>query len=428
MTGVTGVRFAHGRRIARLLGALLSAQALVQVLGLLSGFFLLRWLSVEDYAQYTVAFGFSATLGALIDLGFTGAVMPLVGARARDPGVFGAYVRAALHLRGRLAAFTLPLSAIAFFALTSGRGWGIGLQIGLFATVALSLLARTMVDIFALPLLMNNAYRSFYSSQVSTSGLRLAAHGLLFATRGLTSVSASLVNAVSALINGVTYRRSASHHIDLPAKADAQYTREIRRMVAPALPGLLFSAFQGQITVLLVSAFGRVESIAEVGALSRLGALFAVVGGINQVLIAPRFPQVPRQLLVRQSAMVIGAAAALGIFLAVGAFTFPEPLLFLLGPAYDNLRSEVAWYIVSASLMFLAGVLYAINLARRFIWWWTTALGLGLIVLAQLASAALFDLGSTLELQYFATVTGLAACLGQFPPLLHGLRSGPRII
>ncbi len=420
--------FAGRVRVVRLVGGVLSAQTVAQLLTLASGFLLLRWMSIESYAQYTIAFGFLATLSGLLDLGFMAAVMPLVGTRANDANLIGGYLRAALHLRGRMAMVVVPVSAVVFFVLTAGHRWGVVEQLGLFATVLLGLFARAMIDTFSLPLLMHNAYRSFYSAQVSTSIGRIAAHALLQLTRGLTGFTASLVNALVVLVNGLLYRRSAAAHSDLPARVDPVRAREIRRMAAPAVPGLIFYAFQGQITILLVAVFGRTEAIAQVGALSRVGALFVVFASLNQVLIAPRFPRIEVSMLSRRIAQTAAAAAALGAVLTAVAFLVPQPLLFLLGPAYDGLRTEVAWFVLGAGLAFLAGVLYTMNLARRFVWWWSTALGLGMIVLTQLASAVTLDLASPLELQYFAALTGVAACVAQVVPLIHGLRHGPRIV
>jgi len=50
---------------------------------------LLRWLSVEAYAQYSVAFGFQNTLGVLVDLGISGSIVALVGDRGSDKEIVG---------------------------------------------------------------------------------------------------------------------------------------------------------------------------------------------------------------------------------------------------------------------------------------------------------------------------------------------------
>ncbi len=62
----------------------LAGQTSVQLLNLMTGFFLLRWLSVEQYAQYSVALGFQSTLSMPIYLGFSGSITALVGERSSD--------------------------------------------------------------------------------------------------------------------------------------------------------------------------------------------------------------------------------------------------------------------------------------------------------------------------------------------------------
>ena len=421
-----GGHFSRARRVVRLLAAVVAAQSAAQVLGLLTGFLLLRWLDVKQYAEYTIAFGFSSTLTTLVDLGFSDSVMPLVGNRARDPHVFGAYMKAALALRRRVVFVVLPSSALAFFALADGRGWSLGVKAALFASVALTLLFRALVDFYAMPLLMLGKYSAFYGTQIWTSGVRLVFSAVLEISRTLTGWSASAVNALVMALTGVLYKRRASQYVALPSEVDPRRVREITHLVKPALPGLLFVAFQGQITIFLVAIFGHTAGIAQIGALSRFAQLFAVVGSLNQVLVGPRFAQLSREHLLGQSIRVVAAAMAFAVLVSSFAFAFPQPLLLLLGHSYAGLKRETGWCVLGAGVGLMTGVVYAINVSRRFVWWRTTIAGLATIVITEIACAAAFDLGSVLQLQYFAAVTAAAGLAVQGVTFCYGMRNGPR--
>ena len=419
--------FARARRIARLLSGLLAAQSAAQILGLLTGFFLLRWLDVKQYAEYTIAFGFSSTLTNLVDLGFSDSVMPLVGDRARDPHVFGAYMRAALALRRRVVFVVLPSSALAFFVLADGHGWSVGVKAALFASVALTLIFRAFVDVYATPLLMLGKYSAFYGTQISTSAVRLVFSAVLELTRTLTGWSAAAVSALVTALTGALYKRRASQYVALPHEADPHCVREIIYVVKPALPGLLFVAFQGQITIFLVATFGHTAGIAQIGALGRLSQLFAVVASLNAVVVAPRFAQLSRARLLPQSILVLTAALAFAVLASSVAFAFPQPLLLLLGHSYTSLRRETGWCVLGGGIGLVTGAIYAINVSRRFVWWWTTVAGLATIVVTEIACAAVLDLGNVLQLQYFAAVTAAAGLAVQGMVFVYGMRNGPRV-
>jgi len=64
----------------------LAGQGSVQVLNLVSGFLLLRWLSV-GYAQYR----FQNTLGVLVDLGISGSIVVALGDRGSDKEIVGTF-------------------------------------------------------------------------------------------------------------------------------------------------------------------------------------------------------------------------------------------------------------------------------------------------------------------------------------------------
>ncbi len=86
----------------------LSGQSILQALNFITGFLLVRWLSIESYAQFGVVFGFQSTLAMLIDLGFGGCIVSLVGNRGDRPEIIGGYISAAHWFRTRLFAFIVP--------------------------------------------------------------------------------------------------------------------------------------------------------------------------------------------------------------------------------------------------------------------------------------------------------------------------------
>jgi O-antigen/teichoic acid export membrane protein len=129
------VNFSSFKRWTALIFRFLAGQGSVQVLNLVSGFLLLRWLSVEAYAQYSVAFGFQNTLGILVDLGISGSIVALVGDRGSDKEIVGTYIQSAKHFRNRFFAVIIPLAAIAFPLVTSKHNWDLTTQLLLFISV-----------------------------------------------------------------------------------------------------------------------------------------------------------------------------------------------------------------------------------------------------------------------------------------------------
>ena len=145
----------HYKRWTALISIFLAGQGSVQILNLISGFLLLRWLSIEAYAQYSVTFGFQSTLSMLIDLGFSSSIVALVGDRGSDKEVVGTYIRSAKHFRNRLFAVIIPLAAIAFPLIASKQHWDWTTQLLLFVSLVSSLFFQGWMSYYSAPLLIN---------------------------------------------------------------------------------------------------------------------------------------------------------------------------------------------------------------------------------------------------------------------------------
>lgn len=92
-------------------------QLLSQTIQFVTGFLIVRSLSYEAYAQYGLTLSFQSMLALLVDLGFSGSILALVGQRIDDREVVGRYMGAALRQRTRLMLMVIPLSVPAFSGL-----------------------------------------------------------------------------------------------------------------------------------------------------------------------------------------------------------------------------------------------------------------------------------------------------------------------
>jgi O-antigen/teichoic acid export membrane protein len=404
---LTSDRFGQWQRWGRLGAEFAAGQVTLQFLNLLVGFVLLRWLAKEDYAQFSFAFGFQSMLGMLLDLGATGAITALVGTRSGDPAVVGGYVAAAKAMRLRLAAFVLPVGALGFFLAGAKHGWPHLTTALLLAAVAAAVFAQGNASIHAAPLLMHRRLRAWY--QVGS----LAAAGRLVFIMGLYGLGAlsgwltAWVNTVATGLTAVFYRRAAAGTCVEPGQAPVAMQREMWRYLAPLIPGVVFTAFQGQITVFLITLFGRTDNIAEVAALGRVGQIFALLGAFNGVVLQPHMAALPRERVLARYLQALAAAILVSAALCSLGWVWPDPLLWLLGGHYAHLGPELRLLLLSASLSYVGSVMWTMHSARKWIYWWGSGLFIGATLLVQGGIMATHDLSTTRAAMEFAVWSSL---------------------
>jgi hypothetical protein len=140
--------------------------------------------------------------------------------------------------------------------------------------------------------------------------------------------------------------------------------RFIRHLAANAV----FFCFQGQITIFLLGFFGRVNSIAEVGALGRLGMVFTVLTNLLTNVFGPAFArcQDPKRLRW-QYAAIVGGVTAFSLVLIAAAALFPGAFLFVLGAKYAHLERELLLMVGGAVVGALTGTFWTLNASKAWI-------------------------------------------------------------
>ena len=387
------------------------------MLNFLTGFLLLRWLSVTAYAEFSVAFAFQSTLGMLIDLGFSNSIVALVGDRGSDSEIVGKYIRSARYFRNRMFVVMLAVSCIAFPLMTQHQHWAASTKLLLFAAIVSSVFFQGW-GMYAAPLLINGRVKEYYQAQILSAAGRLACCFVLFETAALSAWTSAWVAAGALALTGLLYQKKSNQLAREPAQCDPAFNKEMMSYLSPLIPGVVFTAFQGQISIGLITIFGHTKSIAEVAALGRLGQMFAIFAALNSVILEPNIARLSVSAFKTRYFQVLAAAIVLAAGISTLGFLFPKPILWILGKHYSNLQPEVGWVVFGSCIGYASGVLWTMHSARKWIWWWGTFAYIGLLLLSQTICVVFLDLSTTINVVYFGVI---ASCTVFVVHILNGL-------
>lgn len=409
-----------------LIASFFAGQGALQLLGAVFALVVVRLLTVEFYAQFSLALGFQTTLGALMDLGYAGTIVPLVGERFADPAVVGAYVAAARHHRDRIFLLLSPFATICFWLLARRHHWDLHIQFLLLLSLLIQLYFTGRVSYYSAPLMLQRDMRNLYRPQVFSSLLRCILPLPMRMLGVLNGWSAALLNAIVQVYNGHRLREGSQAYIREPIKSDPAVNREMLRYVIPAMPAVIFWAFQSQISLYLITVFGKTTNMAQVAALGRLGQIYTVFMAFNMVLIEPYFARLDRNSLLPKYVQAVALTGLLCFTISLLAFRFPKPLLWLLGPQYRDLGVEVGWMVLASSVFHFAGVIWIINRSRRWLFWSGTAMEIGLTVVSEIVFIAVRGVSTTHNAILISVVAAISVLIAHSFVSIYGFIHGPR--
>jgi O-antigen/teichoic acid export membrane protein len=417
----------HIKHWLGIFASFLAGQGSVQVINLITGFFLLRWMSIDDFAQLSVVLGFQTTVGTLIDVGFSSSITALVGERFRDKAIVGTYIKAARKFRNKSFSVIIPLAGIAFHLIAAKHKWLWYEEVLLFGSIVASLFFQGWVACYSQPLLMHRQISEYYRPQFIGSVSRFVIVYILYIGSALSAWVNAWISTGVIVINGLFYRYNATKFIITPEKNDAHISSEMFSYISPLLPNIVFIAFQGQISLLIITFFGQTKSIAEVAALGRLGQVFVLLGGFNGIVIEPYIAQLDRKVLPQRYFLILSVGIFISSIICTIGFAFPLPLLWLLGSKYQDLQLEVGWVVAGACLNYIGGIMWTMHSARKWIYWWVSFAYIGIMLLVQVICLAIMDLHTTIGVVHFSFISTAAAILISISNAIFGFIYGPKI-
>ena len=353
---------------ARVVGNFAVVQAIVQMVGFLSGILLIRHLDQREYAYFTIANTMQGTLNTLADIGISVGLVSIGGRVWQDRNRFGQLVNTASSLRRKLGAISaLVITPILFFMLVK-NGAPIPYTFVLIALVLAGLSVQLALGVLGVvPRLLSDIRRIQTIDLVGASARLLVLVALMFLF--LNSAVAVAVGSATLFLQYWMLRRYAVRVIDFDAPENEEDRSAMQRLIRKLAANAVFFCFQGQITIFLIGFFGRnINSVAEVGALGRLAMVFTVMTNLLTNVFGPAFArcQDPKRLRW-QYGIIVGGVTAFSVALIAAAVLFPGAFLFVLGGKYAHLEHELVLMVSGAVVGALTATFWTLNASKAWI-------------------------------------------------------------
>jgi O-antigen/teichoic acid export membrane protein len=409
------------RTWSAILAAYFGSQTLTQLLGIAAGIVFVRYMPLEQFALYTLGSSVITFFAFTTDLGSTGSLVHFYRRALKQGEDFGGYVAAVMSLRRVAFLVGAVVVAVVFPLMAASRGFT-SFDVGI-ATVAIlaAVAAQIGASLRLIALRLHDRYGQSYRAEMAGAGLRLVLALAMVAAAALQAWLALVVAALGSALTTWTAKAGAHFRITGEPAVIKERRAAVVRYLLPTLPSALYFAVQGPLLVWLAAYFGASQTIAEVGALSRLGLIVGIFGGLSSVVFLPRLAGIQDERLWRtRVAQFLGAQLTIGGALVLVSFAAPTLLLSILGEQYTGLRSELVLIVAGAALRLVDGYLVGVNLSRAYTRWQPVAvLSLALF---QAGLVALLPLAETANVLTFNLLSAVFAAGGQMTILLASSR------
>lgn len=360
----------------------LAGQGIIQLINVATGLLLLRLLPIGEFALFSMAGALLALASIGTNLGLTSA-FTTIGAQVKDsPTLLGNLFATTKRYRGLLFLIVISLMLILTPFLAYGRGWGLS-AIGLtFLIVVASSWVQLTLSLRMCVMNIHHDANGLWLSGLISAIARLALT-LLFCTLLPLAVVALAINLAGFVISEMLLIRRATRYVGA-ATPDQEMGETLKRFTYPLIPGVIYYALRGQISLILLGFFGQTSSIAELGAVGRLGQLLGLIGLLNVFLIQPYFARIPsKAAFIKKGSFVVGGYLLLALLLLGSAFVIPDFWLILLGPNYLELKALMPLAFAVPLVALFGDILYILLMSRG---WtkgqnWTVYIGVAVQVL-----------------------------------------------
>lgn len=351
------------------LSKFLSGNLALQILGLVTGVAIVRGLSVQEYAEYSVYIGLLFALISVSDSGMSGTLLSLGARIAHSKTNLAQLMKAGLRARRKLGAIVTLFGSALLSVLLSANG-----SPAFTVVAAVVLLVCTLQAVFTRGVWQVH-FRIHFRAVAAQKILVVGAVSRLLLVLPtwhwpeLGVVYILMATAVSYWAEALLMHRLALKDLPRNSGRASEYEKELRISIRKVLPMNLTNLARGQLFIGLITIMGAASVIAEVNALSRYALAFSIVNAVVLELLAPKIAR--HQKSGSTVVKWIGAAMLIYATIAITGVILLQLLapwlLALLGDPYAGLEQEFLIINIGAALINMAIALGVLNQSQNWI-------------------------------------------------------------
>lgn len=351
-----------------MLGITTSTQIVIQTISLFSGIYVIRLLSTEEYALYTLANTMLGTIVILANAGIPTGVLAEGGKVWQDRAKLGRVFVSGFELRRKFGVVSLIicLPLLIYLFRHNGASWltsiliTVGLIPAFFAQISNSILE-----------IAPKLAQDITPFQKNLIGINIGRLLLLLPFIFIFPFAYIAIYAatIPQVVGNRNLKKISNKYVYWEQSSSSKVKKSILQKVKRILPESIFYCLSSQITIWLLSIFGSTNSIAQIGALGRLAMVISLISVLFSTLITPRFARLESNynLLLRRywQSLLLVLIVLLGVITIV--YLIPNQILWILGSDYTDLQQEVVLAVIGSCLSIFAGIISALYSSRGWI-------------------------------------------------------------
>lgn len=397
---------------------------------LVCGFALINFLTKSDYATFTIVMALQGTAMILVDLGITQSLTALIGKGIKDRIFVGRYLVACRQLRNYMLVFGSAVLLVIIYFAAPRFEWSFSLSLFLWICLCLTLLFSSVGAVYKPVFLLKQNLVHLYKVDALAGVSRLLLILAAFTFGFLSASVAILLGVIQAAISGLGLWQLSRKNVEYP-DSEANLSAERKEIISqtlPRAPGYAFFAFEGQITIFIISLLGTTMNVAELGALGRLAMLFLIFNRMGSNLVGPYMSKLDSHQVLSKTMFFTLITTVFFTAVAGISYVFPEPLLLLLGDGYQHLRLEVFLVVLAACIRSIDVIIYSICLSRKYVYSWYSLVDILPVVVVMILGFALMDLSQLTNVLYYSVAIAVIRLLSKIFIAAVGLsREGAKV-